>query len=177
MKDTICTHHSGISGDASQYDDIAASHRKRFGKNQAPAYHFVIEKNGIVKQAHPEDFTGHHSGKWLMNVRSIGICVAGNFTKEKPTSNQIDALTKLVTDLQLRYGISDDRIIGHRDVKPTKCPAIDFRPLIKERRLSLLNTRIELIQRAIPKAQGSRKNRLTRALERLLQLLSTLKSS
>jgi N-acetylmuramoyl-L-alanine amidase len=56
------------------------------------------------------------------NEYGIGICLVGNFDVERPTPAQIRSLTKLVAYLMKTYQISPDRVLGHRDTKPTECP-------------------------------------------------------
>lgn len=83
-------------------------------------YHFLIDRDGTIAEGRPLDKTGAHArGR---NARSIGICYVGN---SRPTPEQFTALAKLITDLQARFSLPDEAIMGHRDVGATDCPGFD----------------------------------------------------
>lgn len=166
MKDTIVLHHSDIPGPQRQADRIRKDHLQKFG--QAGSYHYLIEPDSFIVQFRPEDSVGHHSGNWFTNIRSIGICLAGDFTKESPSHAQLQALESLLTDIQVRRGIPDSRIFLHREIKSTACPVIDLRLPIQKIRSDQRAKKIGKLQRAEETATGSRKNRLTKVLSRLL---------
>jgi hypothetical protein len=56
------------------------------------------------------------------NEYGIGICLVGNFDLERPTSKQMQSLTKLVSYLERTYHISSAHVLGHKDTKSTDCP-------------------------------------------------------
>jgi len=169
-KDTVVLHHSDIPTMIRQEDAIIRQHQKKFG--QKGAYHYLVNKDGSVYQFHDEEFIGHHAGNWLVNVRSIGICLAGDLTREVPTLLQRAALGALVTDIQTRWGIPDTRILHHRDVKPTACPAYDLKAVVIDEQLKNLREKAGRIQGALEHVTGDRKNRLTRLLARILKLVA-----
>ena len=124
----IVVHHSASdSGGALVFDEW---HRKR-GWDEL-GYHFVIDNgegqpDGRVevgsrwykqKQgAHAKSKSGEY------NERGIGICLVGNFEKDRPTDEQWNSLVRLVAYLSREFDIPEDRIIGHRDVNDgTLCP-------------------------------------------------------
>jgi N-acetylmuramoyl-L-alanine amidase len=169
MKNAIVYHHTGNPSKRSQLAETIAYHKKKFG--QAGAYHFLIDSDATVHQLHDEEFTGYHAGHWLTNLRSIGICLAGDFTKSSPTDAQIDALTKLTLDIQSRRGISE--LILHREVNPphTQCPGTDLRALVEAHKKTLLKVRLSIAEKALPRVSGPRKAMLTRFIERLRSIL------
>ena len=63
-----------------------------------------------------------------MNIKSIGICLSGNFDIEIPKQEQLISLKKLCTFLIKKYNISIERVIGHREVENCKktCTGINF---------------------------------------------------
>lgn len=168
MKDTIVLHHTANQSSKSQADSVINQHLKEFG--QAGAYHYLIESDGRPVQFHEEDFTGYHAGNYLMNVRSIGICLAGDFTRHVPTGSQIGSLVRLVTDIQTRWGIPDERILLHREVKGTACPGTDLRAELFSVRDKLMRQEIVKLQKAHERATGSRKEKIARLLVRLMRL-------
>ena len=72
-------------------------------------YHFVIDKKGKIYQTRDLDIAGSHTHGF--NQNSIGVCLIGNFDKEKPTKDQFDSFVKLVKTLNLEFEIKET--IGH----------------------------------------------------------------
>jgi N-acetyl-anhydromuramyl-L-alanine amidase AmpD len=135
----IVIHHSGCSyGDKNHIDQ---THKAR--GYDGVGYHFIIN-NGYFENGYGQDdgtvevsyrwiqqltgahcrVTGDQSNYW--NEHTIGICLIGNFENTNPTPKQWQSLVELITFLQQRYNIPINRICGHRDVKPTKCPGTNF---------------------------------------------------
>jgi hypothetical protein len=86
-------------------------------------------------------------------VTSIGIALIGNYERDEPSQVMIDALTRLLTVLAVRYDIAplDDQpyftatdvapyievayhssLVGHKDVKSTACPGTHVYELLPE---------------------------------------------
>lgn len=168
MKDTLVYHHTANPSGKYQVESVIQQHLVKFG--QRGAYTYFIEQSGLIVQLHEDDFIGHHAGNWLINVRSIGICLAGDFTKQKPTEAQILSLTLLTGELQHRWGIQDDRIKHHSEIKPTACPGTDLRALVFVRRTKLLEGKALRIRREIDR-EPQRKYRLKIILARILKAL------
>ena len=75
---------------------------------------------------------GGTAGNWA-NIDGIGICLVGNFNYGQPSERQMQSLMKLVHFLQERYGISKNRIYGHKTTPgahETECPGRNF-PIVK----------------------------------------------
>lgn len=106
-------------------------------------YNFLIDPRGKIYEwrAGGEDIIATHVA-WN-NSPSLGIALMGNFEEQKPTSDQIQSLTKLLVALTYKYNINpnakttyhrtsksdpyletlvDYSIIGHRDAGYTACP-------------------------------------------------------
>src|SRR3990167_5836333 len=91
--------------------DIVDKYHKSLGW-QKIGYHYFIEKSGKIKQGRLETETGAHTiGK---NDESLGICLAGNFDLEMPTTNQIKSLISLINQKMMQYGIPIEKIVPHR---------------------------------------------------------------
>jgi N-acetyl-anhydromuramyl-L-alanine amidase AmpD len=75
--------------------------------------------------------TGAHCktpNNWA-NEEAVGICLVGDFSKRRPTTQQMRSLKELVEFLQKRYGIRKNRIYGHKDTpgaRVTQCPGRYF---------------------------------------------------
>lgn len=168
MKDTIVLHHTDNPSAKPQAKGVIALHLQKFG--QRGAYHYLIEITGEVVQFHDEEFIGYHAGHWATNIRSVGICLAGDFTRHQPTDIQVLALTQLMSAVQNRWGIPDSRVKLHREIKATACPGTDLRQLAFARRKKLLEGKALRIKREMVR-EPERKNRLTMVLARILKAI------
>lgn len=59
-----------------------------------------------------------------MNSLALHVCCVGNFDLAPPSAALLDRLVqRVVRPWMIQYGISPERIIGHRDFNPAKsCP-------------------------------------------------------
>jgi hypothetical protein len=69
-----------------------------------------------------EQKRGAHAGNDLMNEQGVGICLVGDFTKTRPTSAQMKALSRLCNFLSSYCGIPRENFRTHGDVRQTTCP-------------------------------------------------------
>jgi N-acetylmuramoyl-L-alanine amidase len=122
----IVIHHSATdSGSAAQFD---AAHKKRGWDGLG--YDFVIDNgNGAPDGAVEVGFrwreqkSGAHAGpKNPRNDDGIGICLVGDFTKTRPTTSQMRALSRLCNFLSAYCGIPRENFLLHGDVRQTSCP-------------------------------------------------------
>jgi hypothetical protein len=129
----IVIHHSATpSGGAAKFD---RDHRER-GFDEL-GYHFVIgngteTRNGLIEVGPrwPKQKWGAHARTPdnRFNEFGIGICLVGNFDVQRPTTEQMKSLSRLVAFLMKTYHISPDRVLGHGDTKlmahvaGTDCP-------------------------------------------------------
>ncbi len=120
---TIIIHHTGVQSRNPQLMAVNSYHYdKEFPISTLGfhvGYHFFIERDGKVTRTRNDSDEGAHTlGGW--NIKSIGICLAGNFDVEHPTEAQ---LTSLI-DLHDRYGY---RVLLHREADTNRtCPGINF---------------------------------------------------
>ena len=88
----------------------------------------------------PRFAIGAHVGN--ANTGKVGICLLGCFSGEgdcddELTDVMIDSLSRLSTFLCRAYGIDPDKILGHRDFKPTKCPGAKVYERLEEVRAAV----------------------------------------
>ena len=58
---------------------------------------------------------------------AIGVCLVGNFRRQRPTAEQMKALAWLVRSLQRRCRIPPERVRLHRELVPgSSCPGTQF---------------------------------------------------
>lgn len=123
----IIIHHSAYKD--APIEVIDKMHRNR-GFDMI-GYHYYIRKNGKVKVGREETQTGAHCRAGGMNHKSIGICLAGNFTETEPSEEQLRSANLLVYSIKHRHNIKS--VLGHKEVEgaATLCPAFDV-DLVRE---------------------------------------------
>lgn len=106
-------------------DDIKSWHLQR-GFNDI-GYHYVIYRDGTIKQGRKEDTTGAHCTNH--NSSSIGICYIGGMDadnkkpKDTRTEEQKEALETLLKELRRIY--KGAKIHSHKDFANKACPSFD----------------------------------------------------
>ena len=126
--DGIVVHHSGST--TGSPDSIDKQHRDLGFRGLG--YHFVIGNGfgttdgevhvgyrwqGQLAGAHTAGVNGDY-----YNRRTIGVCLVGDGEKRAFSDAQLMALTTLVSELQRRLDLPDDRVMLHRDVAPRSGP-------------------------------------------------------
>jgi N-acetyl-anhydromuramyl-L-alanine amidase AmpD len=82
-------------------------------------YHYVILKDGTIKEARPVWKQGAHCREGGMNRGTIGICLTG---KTSFTVAQFDALARLLRKMMEKYKIDETDIYGHYHFSSKTCP-------------------------------------------------------
>jgi len=116
----IVVHTAAFSGKDCDRDLIDEWHRAR-GWNGI-GYHYVIIndrhaalQDGTVQSGRPAGTPGAHVEG--LNMRSIGICCAGNGDVDPFTGAQLESLVKLISTLIDDHpALGVDSVIGHREV-------------------------------------------------------------
>jgi N-acetyl-anhydromuramyl-L-alanine amidase AmpD len=83
-------------------------------------YHYIITGDGKLHTGRPATEVGAHA--YGRNSDTLGICLTGNFDKEKPSDAQMKTLIQLLATLCQRHKLRTAAIIGHRDTIATSCP-------------------------------------------------------
>lgn len=116
----IIIHHLGAPNSHCDFcvNKIHEFHKIRWA---GVGYHFVIRNNGNIEQGRKLNAIGAHAK--YNNYDSIGICLNGNFEQRTPSDAQIKSLKLLITWLCCKYNLNPKHaVIGHCEVKNTKCP-------------------------------------------------------
>ena len=97
-----------------------------------PEYDYGIEADGTIRQGRPLTVQGAHClsdkppysnrGYQWWNRNSIGIGLAGDFTRYPMPKMQFDAVVALVKSLMGEYGLTLDNVYPHGQVTYTDCP-------------------------------------------------------
>lgn len=102
----LIIHHSGVNSFFNQLTPINRYHRlKEFPLSRRGwfvGYHYLIEKDGRTIQTRDIDEVGAHTLLgW--NMKSIGVCLVGNFHKGVPNQKQLAALNSIIMKYDLPY--------------------------------------------------------------------------
>ena len=116
----IVVHHT--AGNESSPETLRAVFKARFGVDYI-GYHYAIFPDGSVAKDISDETIGiHNNGGRLNNTNSVGISLVGNFEEGEPTQAQLDKLVDIARKIILKYTVSRENIVGHRDMKATACP-------------------------------------------------------
>jgi N-acetyl-anhydromuramyl-L-alanine amidase AmpD len=118
-KDWIVVHHSAtLTGSAESFNTY---HLNNNGWDGGIAYHFVIEKDGTIKQCQDINAKSYHVGN--SNARAIGICLVGDFRKgyQVPTDAQKISLFLLTAEIKKEVP-SINRVLSHQE-----CPGYSWK--------------------------------------------------
>jgi hypothetical protein len=134
----IVVHNSGTrQGNARAFDYY---HRRVRRMQNGLAYHFVIGNgtstgNGQIEVGDRwrRQINGGHVHSDYLNNISLGICLVGDFNRDRPTRAQLESCEELIRYLRERCGKVGMRSIivrPHREMNPprwaTDCPGDDF---------------------------------------------------
>jgi LysM repeat protein len=129
----LIIHHSATpSGNAAKFD---AYHRRERRMENGLAYHFLIgngtdSDDGEIEIGHrwTKQLHGGHVTSLTFNDNSLGICLVGNFEKQRPTERQMVALIELLGHLKNDLLGGKPTLLLHHEVKgeQTLCPGRSF---------------------------------------------------
>lgn len=130
----IVIHHSATANGNARI--FGRYHSGKRGMQNGLAYHFVID-NGTSNKRDGQieigdrwknQLPGGHSKQQWVNESGIGICLVGNFSKKRPTPQQMRSLVNLVDALMKKYNIPMNHVVGHGKIKGEKsqCPGKYF---------------------------------------------------
>lgn len=122
----ITVHHDGMSPFSSSSWGSAA-HRIEAIRNAHTSkgwadigYHYVIDPAGRIWQARPLSLQGAHVKS--ANPHNLGICVLGNFERQRPTDAAVRALEDLIASEMRRWRVPLGEVRTHQELAPTACP-------------------------------------------------------
>ena len=126
----IVAHHSAtFQGSAKSFDQVD----RRHGMKNGLAYHFVIGNgkgtgDGVIEVGSrwKNQLHGGHVSKWEFNNHGIGICLVGNFEKNRPTQKQLDSFDQLVNYLGGNILNNKYKFYVHKEINATLCPGRYF---------------------------------------------------
>jgi len=124
----IVIHHSATKDSASlSWPEIRSYHIENNGWDDI-GYHAGIEKYGITYETllgRPWYVVGAHCPG--ANSSSLGFVFIGNFEDLSPPRTMLEeAAYRILAPWCLQFAIKPENIVGHRDLRPTKCPGQYF---------------------------------------------------
>jgi LysM repeat protein len=134
----ITVHHSGDVKDV-QFDSrewlqrIDLNHIRGINHPEPWAcigYHFIIDTSGRVFEGRPMKYQGAHAGNNEVNRLNIGICLIGDFERQRVPQEQRRALLETLDRLCLDYGINRSAVFGHKHFRVTACPGKNLSAII-----------------------------------------------
>lgn len=122
--------HCSATDDSPRMDSRAIrAYHKSLGWEDI-GYHFLLEEIGgklMLVRGRPARYEGAHCKAAGRNRDSIGFCIVGDFDEAPPDPDLFYAAARAVACLCFLYGISADRVSGHREWEPKKtCPGKRF---------------------------------------------------
>lgn len=129
----IVIHHSGMPLGSGK--NIDRYHREERHMENGLAYHFVIGNGNGMKDGSifvgdrwKKQIEGGHLAIHALNLNSIGICLIGNFEKDRPSARQLNSLEALTRYLLKRTGLPASAVTTHKLIHPkhTLCPGRRF---------------------------------------------------
>ena len=120
----IVIHHTAIA-DMAKGGTAAQVHAMHKQNGWAGiGYHYFIRPDGMIEQGRQPERVGAHS--WQNNQNTVGVCLAGDFDKGRPTREQMESVKELTAWLCRKYQLKPGKrgvIVGHRDLNDdTSCP-------------------------------------------------------
>ncbi len=89
-------------------------------------YHFYIGPNGTIYHTQDLKLISWHVHK--NNSYTVGVCLAGNFTRTTPPRPQLDAAARLIAWLMQELRIPAEYVLGHKEfpLNATACPGYQW---------------------------------------------------
>lgn len=125
----VCVHHSSTLDSATKSWEAIYRHHIEINKWATIGYHFGVEDvdNVVgVRVGRSLNLSGAHCRP--LNSSHIGLCIVGDFDKEKPSELHLEIASLLISDLAVSYQfpINEQSIMYHKDAWNTKCPGQFF---------------------------------------------------
>jgi hypothetical protein len=130
---SIVIHHTGVARNPRIGLERKLQNLQSFSQRTAPVgkhmkppwpdipYHYYIDLKGRIGEARDPAFMGDSNTSYDLTGH-IQVVVEGDFEVEKPDKAQLDALTRTLLWLSLRWKVPLESINTHKDNAPTTCP-------------------------------------------------------
>lgn len=132
----ITLHHSGSSEPLTPEDDPVEKLRGLYSWGAQARnwwdvpYHYLIDLDGTIFEGRDARFAGDTNTGYDPRGHLL-VTVLGNYNRQKPTPEQIEAIAGLMAWTVEKYDVPVDRIYGHYHWADTSCPGRYLRPLLE----------------------------------------------
>ncbi|XVJ58760.1 MAG: N-acetylmuramoyl-L-alanine amidase [Tepidisphaera sp.] len=125
----MTVHHAAIdSSDLRTADDVkrrlASIRNDHVNRRPEPfadiGYHYVIDPQGRVWEGRSTKWQGAHVAD--RNEHNLGIMLLGDFTRQRPSTSQLNSLDSFLSQQMKRYNIPVGRVYTHRELGKSACP-------------------------------------------------------
>ena len=132
----ITLHHSGVvfEGDTPIPEYMRNIQKWSRSERNWPdiPYHFLIDLKGKTWEGKPLQYKGDTNTEYDPTGHAL-ISVIGNYEEQEISSEQLDAVVKLMAALCKSFGLSTDKIKSHKDFVPsTLCPGKNLYSYMKD---------------------------------------------
>ena len=130
----ITLHHGGVAflrdKDPKQYLRNLQSWSRGTRQWMDIPYHYLIDLDGNIYEGRDINIAGDTNTEYDPTGHAL-IVVLGNFDEVEPNVMQLDAVVATMVMLVKRFGISVDKIAGHKDFSSqTACPGKSLYPFL-----------------------------------------------
>jgi N-acetylmuramoyl-L-alanine amidase len=122
----VVIHHTANANPNWGVKDCHKSHQQDRGWSGI-GYNYFIEQSGVVYEGRADedrDYIGAHVEGY--NSESVGVCLAGNYDTQTPTSANLDVVAAVTAMLLNRYKLDVGAIRYHSDLADKSCPGSKF---------------------------------------------------
>ncbi|MFA5139344.1 MAG: peptidoglycan recognition family protein [Elusimicrobiota bacterium] len=115
-------------------------------------YHYYIGSDGKIAEGRSVDYAGDSNTKYDTSGH-VQVVLEGNFTKEKPSAEQLKSLGQLTSWLADSHRIPVSEIKTHGDYAKTECPGkalAEHIPALRSEVGSALDGTMERLMRVLP---------------------------
>ena len=110
---------TGQRDTADHLDKVRKSHVNGNGWADI-GYHYIVDRAGRVWEGRPIRYQGAHVRR--NNENNVGVMVLGNFDRQSPSQQQLNALFDTVKRLKQQHRITARDIKSHQEINATACP-------------------------------------------------------
>lgn len=133
----ITLHHSGSSKPLTSEEDPVErlSNLYKWSRESRKwwdvPYHYLVGLDGTIYEGRDPRYAGETNTTYDTRGHLL-ISVMGNYDQQKPTQEQINAISELMAWSSAKYDISPQNINGHFELADTGCPGLHLREVFED---------------------------------------------
>lgn len=133
----ITLHHSGSAEPLTEEDDPEEKLQELYDWGSEERnwwdvpYHYLIGLDGTIYEGRDPQYAGETNTSYDPRGHLL-ITVMGNYDKQEPTDEQVEAISNLMAWNADKYDLSTEDISGHYDLADTGCPGTHLRDILED---------------------------------------------